>query len=425
MKSVLKKGTVVTTITEEYRVEKQISQGGNGTVFQVRNSLNEVFALKAIDRQRISRDKLKRFRNELHFCENHSHKNIIQVIDSGTYTESNKQIVFYIMPLYSGTLNSEINKGIPHDKVLPLFSQLLNAVKFAHGKNIWHRDLKPENILIDSEGNVVLADFGIAHFCEEELVTVIETKPTDKMANFQYASPEQRTKGAIVDHRADIYALGLILNEMFTKTVIAGSGYKRIASVAKEYAFLDEIIDLMITQDPNDRISSIEDITIRIAAAQDFEKRNSELLELAKPHNEVDEGFKPIEVPTFTLEYKDGKLWFHLKDFNSYYIELWFDVLRAGKYNHSFHIDYNCINLNKIGTSIVMPIRGYENAETVKSVATNVKNWFKSATDDFNRTMIAEEKQRKLNNERELAAKIEKLRKEQEYQRIVNSIMFD
>ena len=63
---------------------------------------------------------------------------------------------------------------------------------------------------------VVLCDFGIAHFTDEQRYTSTETQPGTRLANFQYSAPEQRNPGANVDHRADIYALGLILNEFFT-----------------------------------------------------------------------------------------------------------------------------------------------------------------------------------------------------------------
>lgn len=77
---------------------------------------------------------------------------------------------------------------------------------------MWHRDLKPENILHDPiENRLVVSDFGIAHFTAELMHTLVETKLAERLANFHYAAPEQRRPGGLVDHRADIYALGLIL----------------------------------------------------------------------------------------------------------------------------------------------------------------------------------------------------------------------
>ena len=76
----------------------------------------------------------------------------------------------------------------------------------------------------------------------------METKATAKMANLGYAAPEQRMRGTEIDHRADIYALGLMLNEMFTALVPHGAGYKTIGAVAANYSYLDPIVERMIQQ---------------------------------------------------------------------------------------------------------------------------------------------------------------------------------
>lgn len=239
----LKKGTTVGTITEEYTVVAKINQGGNGTVFRVIDSSGKPYALKAIDRKTTSKEKLKRFKNELAFCENNTHKNIIKIFDHGTYNKDGENIIFYLMPILPMTLRDKMNSGLKADEVLPIFLQLLEALKFAHSKNIWHRDIKPENILIDENGNVIVADFGIAHFCADELATSIETKKSDRLANFTYAAPEQRTKGMDIDGRADVFAAALILNEMFTGRVLAGTNYQTIGNVCPEHAYLDELIE--------------------------------------------------------------------------------------------------------------------------------------------------------------------------------------
>jgi serine/threonine protein kinase len=109
--------------------------------------------------------------------------------------------------------------------VLPLFSGILDGVEAAHLLRVTHRDLKPENILCDEKSLPVVADFGIAHFEEDIIATAVKTPAGAKMANLSYSAPEQRMRGAAVDLRADIFALGLILNEMFTRSVPQGVGY--------------------------------------------------------------------------------------------------------------------------------------------------------------------------------------------------------
>lgn len=103
---------------------------------------------------------------------------------------------FYVMPLYQHTLRGLMDAGIERNRILPLFSLILDGVEAAHLLRVWHRDLKPENVLCDANsGSAVIADFGIAHFEEDELYTAVETRNGDRLANFQYAAPEQRIRG--------------------------------------------------------------------------------------------------------------------------------------------------------------------------------------------------------------------------------------
>jgi serine/threonine protein kinase len=124
-----------------------------------------------------------------------------------------------------------------------------------------HRDLKPENILHRS-GALAIADFGIARFTEDLLLTLVETGPADRLANFIYAAPEQRVPGAQVNATADIYALGLMLNEMFTGAVPHGTDYQKIGSVSQQHEYLDAIVERMLRQKPGERPSKIEDVKI-------------------------------------------------------------------------------------------------------------------------------------------------------------------
>jgi serine/threonine protein kinase len=178
------------------------------------------------------------------------------------------------MPLYSSTLRDCIKKDIPTAEVLQLYGQILDGIEAAHLLAVYHRDIKPENILFDTKTGLVLADFGIAHFQEDALQTAVETGPNEKLANFAYAAPEQRFSGSVVDHRADIYALGLILNEMYTKQVAHGTGFRRIKDTAPGYGYLDSLVDLMIQQQPNKRPQSINQVK------EELIKRDSRFFDL-------------------------------------------------------------------------------------------------------------------------------------------------
>ncbi len=249
---------------DTYTASAIIGEGGAGRVYVVTNNSGEELALKCLTPERITAERLKRFKNEILFCQNCGHSNIVRVTDAGATIIKGVKCPFYIMPRYSGTLRTQIGK-VRHEEIVELFSQILNGVEAAHLAKVWHRDLKPENILYDQRRNCLLiADFGIAHFEEDELYTAVETKSAVRLANFQYSAPEQRIRNSKVDHRADIFALGLILNELFTGEILQGAGHKKISDVARQFAYLDDIIELMTQQNPANRPESIEKIKMEL-----------------------------------------------------------------------------------------------------------------------------------------------------------------
>jgi len=290
------------TALDVYRRLEIVGKGGAGVVYRVERDDGQVFAIKRLDAHKATTEKRKRFKVELLFCAKNEHKNIITVLDQGIALIKGEDCPFYVMPYYSATLRDLMKKEIPHGRILPLFSQSLDGVEAAHLKKVWHRDLKPENVLYDAPSeSLVVADFGIAHFGEEELYTLVETGAHDRLANFQYAAPEQRARGRLVDHRADIYALGLILNEMFTGHVLQGAGYTRISQVAPEFSYLDEIVDRMVQQSPENRPSSIDEIKqLLLAKNNDFVSRQKldELRQTVVPSATVTDPFvqNPLKV---------------------------------------------------------------------------------------------------------------------------------
>lgn len=409
----LKKGSFVETIFDEYKVVAQISQGGNGTVLSVQNSDGQTLALKAIDRSKTSKDKLKRFKNELAFCQNNNHKNIIQILDHGTYHSDKENIIFYIMPLYPMTLRDKMKNGIKAEEVLPIITQLFDAVKYAHSKHIWHRDVKPENILIDSKGTVVLADFGIAHFCANELITAVETKMGDRLANFTYAAPEQRSKGSLVDGRADTFAIGLLINEMFTGKVIAGANYETIGAGIPQYGYLDEIVDQMICQNPNDRLYPVEKIAVQILSAQTRAQESSKLLNLASDKTETDESYHDIPVPSITgCDYNNSVLYIHLKDLDYYSHQIWFSELQQGNFSHSSVMGFDTHKLNMHNNELITIPVPTNYASSVKQIAQHVKEWLPQATAKFSSQQRVAFENEKREQARKLQAEIDRLRAE-------------
>lgn len=256
-----RKARMFYTAFSSYNEIGVLGEGGAGRVFAVEDADGAKWALKLLDPTRATTEKLKRFKNELVFCSQDRNEHIIRVVDHGLYSEGGTLSPFYVMPCYDSSLRALMKKGLAHDAVLPLYSQLLDGVEAAHLLGVIHRDIKPENVLYDiSRQRIVVADFGIARFTAEELHTAVETRDVTRLANFQYAAPEQRVRGREVDHRADIYALGLILNEAYTGEVPQGTAYKLIAEVASAYSYLDDLVSQMLRQSIDDRVPNIDSV---------------------------------------------------------------------------------------------------------------------------------------------------------------------
>lgn len=263
------KGSIFETLSNTYRSLDVIGQGGAGIVHRVIDQDEKELALKILCREPLTREAVKRFKNEIRVCERLDHPNITKVLDRGFSLEGEQKLPFYVMRLYGTTLRKKMKTDWSVAERLMCFSRILDGVEAVHGYDVFHRDLKPENILIDeADDAVVVADFGIAHVAEELLFTLIETKKDEKLANFQYAAPEQRARGKVVDRRADIFALGLILNELFTGEIPQGTGYKRVVTAMSDYGDLDGLVEQMIQQEPDRRPQSIEDVKKQIVSLQ-------------------------------------------------------------------------------------------------------------------------------------------------------------
>lgn len=403
-----------TAVEEQYQVEALVGEGGSGAVFKVTNPDGEPFAVKCLDPDRVTRDKRKRFRNELRFCQEHRHKNVVRVLDHGITHVKGRSCPFYVMPYYPATLRHLMKQGMPHNKVLAYFSQILDGVEAAHLLAVWHRDLKPENLLYSPDSDtLVVADFGIAHFTEDYLHTLVETKPHDRLANFQYAAPEQRAKGQSVDQRADIYALGLMVNEMFTGSIIQGAGYTRISDLVPDFGYLDDLVDSMVQQSPDERPSSIDDIKQQLIARKiEFVSRQKldGLRQLAIPRYAIDDPLIHDPVTLVDREYRDGKLFFTLSQPVS---RAWIDCFKTAHTRHGVPWGYGPerFSFSKNVASIGSPSEGQ-----VQSLIDCFKDWVKGANREYERRVVAEKRRQEQEEKRELE---EEIREEEKRQRIL------
>lgn len=312
----------------EYTQKQKIQDSANAEIWIVQDEDKNEFIAKILNKN-ISVEKLKRYRNEVNFCRIYKNEHLIEVIDNGIKNINGKKYMFYIMPKYDGDFRRLMQLKIDHSKILYYFNQILEGIKFIHNKGGFHRDIKPENILYDKNNDLlVISDLGIAHFNEEDLINDPKTKKTSKLANFMYSAPEQRIKGGNVDYRCDIYALGLILNELFTNQIIQGSKYKKISDIDEEFSFLDSIVEKMTAQNPDERYKSIEEIQYVINASIDIynkqkEKENLKKIQLEQNKNEDILIFEPIKIINIKID-EDYKL---IIEFNHTLNELWVKTL--------------------------------------------------------------------------------------------------
>jgi eukaryotic-like serine/threonine-protein kinase len=208
------------TIDNRYEVLSVIGEGGMGTVYQVRHrALGKRFALKALRKDLAADGEIAaRFIQEARTAAAVSHPGLVEITDFGRL-ESGQ--VYFVMELLEGqSLAALLRTGgpLPAERALDIVRQLVHALKAAHDASIVHRDLKPDNIHVgrgDGEQDLVkIVDFGLAKVIGSSKLT----RSGMVFGTPHYMSPEQAA-GEVVDHRADIYALGIVMYEMFTGKV--------------------------------------------------------------------------------------------------------------------------------------------------------------------------------------------------------------
>lgn len=198
-------------ISERYEILAEVGRGGMGIVYRARDrETNDVVALKMLKPEIAAEPRVvERFKQELRLARKVTHKNVCRTHELLRFDDT----VVIAMEYVEGESLREVLKrpgGVRLRRALEWTAQICEALAEAHAHGVVHRDLKPENILIDRSGQVKVMDFGIARSLEAGATTTGSIVGTPA-----YMAPEQ-AEGKPVDHRADIYALGLILFEMFT-----------------------------------------------------------------------------------------------------------------------------------------------------------------------------------------------------------------
>jgi predicted Ser/Thr protein kinase len=197
-----------TILAQRYRIVSLLGSGGIGEVYRADDLLlGQTVALKFLPSWATSDEAaLSRFRSEVRIARQLSHPNVCRVYDIGEAEGLTYLTMEYVDGEDLASLLRRIGK-LSHDKALEVARKLCAGLAAAHEKGIVHRDLKPANIMLDGQGKVRITDFGLAAVADQ--VTDIGSGTP------AYMAPEQRA-GKEVTPRSDIYALGIVLHELFT-----------------------------------------------------------------------------------------------------------------------------------------------------------------------------------------------------------------
>ncbi|MBI1290050.1 protein kinase [bacterium] len=244
-----------------------LGRGGMGVVYKARQkALDRFVALKVISQRVASHPQFaERFQREARAMARLNHPNIVTVHESGR-TASGRH--FIIMELVEGTnLRQILASGrMRPAEALEIVPQVCEALQFAHDAGIVHRDIKPENILLDRKGRVKIADFGLAKLVGPEVVSAGLTDSNVAMGTPHYMAPEQLERPLEVDHRADVFALGVVLYEMLTGELPLG----RFAPPSKRVEVdvrLDEVVLRALERDPEHRYQKVSEMRSGIDSA--------------------------------------------------------------------------------------------------------------------------------------------------------------
>jgi len=263
------------TMLGRYTIDARIGEGAMAEVFRAHDTgIDRVVAIKALKAEyRRDPEIARRFLREATAAGTLSHANIATIYDVG----ETDGVAYIAMELVAGRPLDEVLKAqgrMPYERVLALGAQMADALAYAHAHGIVHRDVKPSNILISEDGlTAKLLDFGVARIGDADPGQLVRTQIGQMIGTPRYMSPEQAL-GLPVDHRSDLFSLGIVLYEMVTgKVAFAGAGLATLVlqiaqaqpdpverSAADCPKGLRFIIDKLLAKKPEQRFASGEQL---------------------------------------------------------------------------------------------------------------------------------------------------------------------
>ncbi len=234
----------------QLEIKELIGQGGMGVVYRARQArLGRDVALKLLPPEQSSDPAFaERFLREARAMARLAHPNIVAVHDFG----ESDGLCWLLMDFVDGVnLRQALRAGsLTPQKALAIVPQMCDALQYAHDEGVVHRDIKPENVLLDRQGRVRIADFGLAKLVGPQDVTL--TGDAQVFGTPHYMAPEQLEGARDVDHRADIYSLGVVFYEMLTGRLPLGRFEPPSRRVSIDVR-LDDVVLHALEQQPERR----------------------------------------------------------------------------------------------------------------------------------------------------------------------------
>lgn len=245
----------------QFEIIELLGQGGMGMVYKARQPQLDRFVALKILAPELSSDPAfaERFSREAKTLAKLNHPNIVSVYDFGQVGN-----LYYLIMEYVDGLNlmqmEQSQKRLKPEEALAIVPKICEALQYAHDEGFVHRDIKPANILIDSKGRVKIADFGLAKLLGHERIAGLSlTASRAMMGTPQYMAPEQVEKPLTVDHRADIYSLGVVFYEMLTGELPLGRFSPPSARAALDVR-LDEVVLKTLEKEPERRYQHVSEV---------------------------------------------------------------------------------------------------------------------------------------------------------------------
>jgi serine/threonine protein kinase len=245
-------------------VQKLVARGGMGVIYRARKvGGDRDVALKILPRSLATEEEFRlRFDREARALAGLNHPNIVNLFDFGVEGD----LMFLVMEFVEGVSLRHLlrEKKITPDRAVKIALDLCEALEFAHQEGIVHRDVKPENVLVDQAGRVKLTDFGLAKRVDTESTQLTQTHFA--VGTPHYMAPEQLEKPKEIDHRVDIYSMGVLLYEMLTRELPIGR-FPPPSSKAGVDERLDDIVYRCLDKDPGRRYQNVAQLKIAIRSA--------------------------------------------------------------------------------------------------------------------------------------------------------------